>query len=156
MCRIPNAIKKHGSVNALKMGFAYCADLLFDIKYKTDTFAFVALNDLGIDDSDKESAYMYEPTHAIPLNKLFKKMNINSEQVLLDLGCGKGRVLLIASQFPFKELRGIDLSDKLCDIAKKNCTIYKNKMKTKVEFSIFNVNVVNYKIQDDETVFFPI
>jgi len=38
----------------------------------------------------------------------------------VDVGCGKGRPLLIASQYPFKRLVGIEYSAKLCDQAHAN------------------------------------
>lgn len=37
-----------------------------------------------------------------------------------DLGCGMGRALVIASEFPFRSLVGIDLSRRLCAIAIQN------------------------------------
>ena len=38
----------------------------------------------------------------------------------LDLGCGKGRALLVAAQFPFRQITGIELSPALCRIAARN------------------------------------
>ena len=41
----------------------------------------------------------------------------------VDLGCGKGRPLLVASEFPFRELIGVELSPGLAETAKKNTAI---------------------------------
>ncbi len=38
----------------------------------------------------------------------------------IDLGCGKGRALLLASRFPFREVIGIELNPQLAAIAKRN------------------------------------
>ena len=38
----------------------------------------------------------------------------------VDLGCGKGRALLVASQFPFRRLLGVELAPELCRIAEAN------------------------------------
>ncbi|HEY3706754.1 MAG TPA: class I SAM-dependent methyltransferase, partial [Terracidiphilus sp.] len=38
----------------------------------------------------------------------------------IDLGCGKGRVVLLASEYPFRAVRGIDLSADLIRVAGKN------------------------------------
>ena len=38
----------------------------------------------------------------------------------IDLGCGKGRALLVAAQFPFAHIHGVELSAELCDIARLN------------------------------------
>ena len=39
----------------------------------------------------------------------------------VDLGCGKGRALLVAAQFDFPKILGVELSPDLCQIAKSNC-----------------------------------
>jgi len=38
----------------------------------------------------------------------------------IDLGCGKGRALLVAAQFPFSAILGVELSPHLCAIARAN------------------------------------
>lgn len=40
--------------------------------------------------------------------------------VFLDLGCGKGRPVLVAAAFPFRALIGVELSPKLAAIARRN------------------------------------
>jgi SAM-dependent methyltransferase len=41
----------------------------------------------------------------------------------VDVGCGKGRALLIADQFPFRHLLGIEISPELCEIARANVAV---------------------------------
>jgi hypothetical protein len=41
----------------------------------------------------------------------------------VDLGCGKGRALLVASQFPFRHLFGVELAPELCQIARQNIAL---------------------------------
>jgi len=38
----------------------------------------------------------------------------------LDLGCGKGRALMVAAEFPFTRIAGVELSHNLCEIALAN------------------------------------
>jgi SAM-dependent methyltransferase len=38
----------------------------------------------------------------------------------IDIGCGKGRALLVAAQFPFRHLLGVEIAGELCDIARAN------------------------------------
>jgi SAM-dependent methyltransferase len=42
------------------------------------------------------------------------------EYAFYDLGCGMGRALVVASEFPLRELIGVELSEHLCAIARKN------------------------------------
>ena len=47
-----------------------------------------------------------------------------SKFVFIDIGCGKGRALLLAEQFPFKRVIGVELSPALVDIARTNLAQY--------------------------------
>lgn len=42
------------------------------------------------------------------------------DYTFIDLGCGKGRALLLASRFPFREVIGIELNPQLVAIAQSN------------------------------------
>ncbi|HEX5284750.1 MAG TPA: class I SAM-dependent methyltransferase [Bryocella sp.] len=42
------------------------------------------------------------------------------DYTFIDLGCGKGRALLLASRFPFREVVGIELNSRLAGIAQSN------------------------------------
>ena len=64
------------------------------------------------------------------------------------------RVLLIASEFGFKEVRGIELSSKLCSIANKNITNFKSRVNTNTLFEVINIDATQYNFKDDEYVFF--
>lgn len=43
-----------------------------------------------------------------------------SDYSFLDLGCGKGRVLLLASELPFRAIAGVELNPALCAVARRN------------------------------------
>jgi predicted RNA methylase len=49
--------------------------------------------------------------------------SVASETVLVDLGSGKGRVLLVAQEFPFKRIVGVEWSGELHAIARTNVAI---------------------------------
>lgn len=44
--------------------------------------------------------------------------------VFLDVGAGKGRAMLIASEYPFLRVEGIELNPKLADITRRNISIW--------------------------------
>src|SRR5579864_9344232 len=39
----------------------------------------------------------------------------------VDIGCGKGRALLLARDLGFKNIIGVEISQSLCEIARRNC-----------------------------------
>ncbi len=55
--------------------------------------------------------------NAVPLHSI-------EQYTFLDIGAGKGRALLLASQFPFAAIEGIELNDVLCRIAHANIELW--------------------------------
>src|SRR5208283_3490200 len=147
-------LKKNGLRYTSKRILSSSFDYLVDLKYGIDTFSWVELDDLKIDGNKKKRAKMYQPTCTLPLRELLRELNIPPGKVFVDLGCGKGLVLLVASEFGFKEARGIELSPVLCDIAIKNCAIYKEKTKAGTNFIVLMADVIDYCLNDDEDVFY--
>ena len=54
------------------------------------------------------------------LRNLLNNLEISNNDSILDIGCGKGSVLNILINYPFKEICGIEISSKLAKICKKN------------------------------------
>ncbi len=152
--RLFKSLKNRGFKNTISIALSHCIDKYFDIKHKTDTSAWVSLDDLKIDDSKKKHAERYQQTYAVPLRKLFMKLKFPPGKVFVDFGCGKGRVLLVASEFGFSEVRGIEFSPVLCDVAVENSLIYKKKTQTKTNFVVIESDVIDYNFDDNEEVFF--
>lgn len=63
----------------------------------------------------------YEPCSPELCRMAIERSGVDPKQFcFLDIGCGKGRPLIIASEYGFKDLIGVDYSAKLCRIAKRN------------------------------------
>lgn len=45
------------------------------------------------------------------------------DHAFVDIGCGKGRPMIVATEFPFREVIGYDLTSRLVDIANRNAQI---------------------------------
>ncbi len=88
------------------------------------------------------------------LNKLFLLLDLMPNSKVVDIGCGKGRVLLVAAEYGFVEVKGIEFSPLLCSIAEKNIDKYKQKTQSKTPFQVINADAANYQFEDDEDVFF--
>lgn len=131
-------------------------DYLFDIWYGIDTRTKVQLSELKIDGVNKEKGFTYEPTRLVPLRKLFKKIKpmIPYDAVLVDIGCGKGRVLLGTLQMGFNEVRGIEFASELCAIAKENYSKYSSRKRLTTKYKIIESDVTDYRINTDEKIFF--
>ena len=75
----------------------------------------------------------YSPTYTSHAVKAFSFIKINfNEYNFLDLGCGKGKVMLLASKFRFKKITGIEIDKKIIVNAKKNYKIFYSKNGIKI------------------------
>lgn len=108
----------------------------------------------GLNYEDRFHGSKYSVTSLLALRKLFSSLDLNSDNILLDVGCGKGLVLLAALEFNFKEIRGMDHSQFLCDIASNNCFKYQKKIGTNIIVKIDAVSAIDYQFQDDENVIY--
>lgn len=71
-------------------------------------------------DSKDASYNGYEGCY--PIKKVLKKLNIQSSDSVLDIGCGKGLFLYYAKEFPFSKISGIEFSQEYFRVAQKNMT----------------------------------
>ncbi len=69
--------------------------------------------------------YSASPSH--DLFKLLSKLDIKATDTILDFGAGKGAAMVTMANFPFRNIAGVEISKKLCDISKRN--FHKLKLK---------------------------
>jgi SAM-dependent methyltransferase len=69
----------------------------------------------------REQAILYLPSPARVTRWMLDNVGIDHREFsFVDLGCGKGRVLLVAAEYPFKRVIGVEISAALSEIARKN------------------------------------
>jgi hypothetical protein len=132
------------------------ADHWFDLCYGVDTCSWAELNVLTIDSNNKDRGVRYQPTRVLPLKKLFHAIQpmMPENATLVDYGCGKARVLLIASAYGFRAVHGVEFAHELCEIARANCTRYKAAAGVNTEFRIVEADAAGYAVSADENMFF--
>jgi hypothetical protein len=94
----------------------------FDEKYGTDTSGIREIGSLDVIASvGAQSAVRYEPSVGQEVRAALERLEIDyPEYSFVDFGSGKGRVVLVASGFPFKEVIGVEFSRELHEIASHN------------------------------------
>ncbi len=97
-------------------------DVEYDWEHRVDTTsATVSLRDrlLGVFHS------AYQPTEPEPFREMLNQLPIPFRDfIFIDLGCGKGRTLLMASDYPFRRILGVELLPSLRRIAVQNAAKY--------------------------------
>jgi len=129
-------------------------DFRFDLNYGTDTTRKILLKNLAIESENKNRGNTYQPTMAAPFSRLLDRLALSADSVLVDFGCGKGRVLLLAALGGIKKAVGIEFSPQLCDIARNNVAIVEKKTGQKLDIDIINADVCQYGIEAEQNVFF--
>jgi SAM-dependent methyltransferase len=106
------------------LGYRPDRDRSFDNRYGTDTGGSVGTSDLGIaDDTVREQAILYLPSPERVTRWMLSTLRLDYRTYsFVDLGCGKGRVLLVASTYPFQRVIGVEISQELSRIARENVT----------------------------------
>ncbi len=130
-------------------------DRWFDFRYGVDTCSFIELDKLTVVGNNKAKGVRYQPARILPVRRFFKTMRpiLPDNSVIVDFGSGKGRILLIASEFGFQDARGVEFAHELCEVARKNCRRYKSATKVETQFRIIETDAVKYEIRPEENVF---
>jgi SAM-dependent methyltransferase len=159
--RLASSIRTHGwrgtASLALKKAGAYASligDQWFDYKYGTGTVEIIELNRLDISSENKPFGMRYEVTRARPFRRLLRELALPRDSVFVDFGSGKGRVLMLAAEYGFRKVIGVEFSAELCDAARRNLEVFAAKQELEMNFEIVEDDVVDYEIQPDQTVFF--
>lgn len=123
-------------------------------KYHLNSIGLDKLRSLSIKSDNLAHASIYQASNYYILEKGLNYLaSINENNNITDFGCGKGRVLVVAAYFGFKNITGVDFAKALCISAEQN--IQKAKLHyPSTEFNIICDDVVNYKIKKEQNVFF--
>lgn len=129
-------------------------DVLFEYRYGLETAKVVEVNRLDISAEDKQHSVRYKPTRVRYFHKLMQALSLPKSLVFVDVGCGKGRVLLLAAQYGFRRIVGLELSPRLCEIARDNIGVFRRRHLEINETTVVCTNVLQYQLTDDEGIFF--
>jgi SAM-dependent methyltransferase len=107
-------------------------DRQFDRKYGVDTSGIIYPSALDISDAQKKTSKEYEPTPVGAIRYILKSLMIeHSQYTFVDFGSGKGRVLLLASEYPYSSVIGVEFSRTLHLIAENNIKIWQRRARIK-------------------------
>jgi SAM-dependent methyltransferase len=131
-------------------------DWWFDFRYRVDTRQIVPLDYLTISGENKQHGHRYEPARTAILRKVLPRLKelAPDSSTFVDLGSGKGRVLMVAAEYGFRKAKGIEFAGDLCAIATSNCASFKERSGTNGEFDIIETDAAAYFPSKTDNVFF--
>jgi len=105
----------------------------WDRRRRVETEKRVYLEDLDLNSPSREYGLFYVPTNLWWFREIIgilRKAGVRpSEFSLVDFGCGKGRVLLMAIEAGFREVIGVEFAPDLARIAADNLRSYRGRLR---------------------------
>ncbi len=125
-------------------------DVLFERRYGVRTAGRIDLAELGLASEERKD---YKPAGWLSLRRILPRREVSANDVFIDFGSGKGRAVIEAARYPFRRVIGVELSEVLHDIARKNIESSASRLQCQ-DVLLVHSDVLDYSIPDDVTVVF--
>lgn len=127
----------------------------FDSIFGVQTRQIVPLSQLTVSSPNVVHGIQHAPTRPRVLRSLLGRLDIDYRQfVFIDLGCGKGRAVLVAAEFPFKKIIGIEFAAELVRAARENVSQYRNPHANCREIVLLHMDASDYQIPNEKTLIY--
>jgi SAM-dependent methyltransferase len=128
-------------------------EVLLDRKAGVETAGRGRSEDVDVRASpDSDYLVGYTPTDWGLLRAILPVGEVSADDVFLDYGCGKGRVLLVAARdYPFKRVLGVELSEGLAATAERNVNHERTQLRCQA-VDVINADATSYDLPDDVTI----
>jgi hypothetical protein len=164
--RLARARRRHRLVGSARIALREVASLRtargearrereFDERHGVDTAGIVHLAALDIVSPNKDLGVRYQAANPALVRRLLAQIPIESgEYVFMDFGAGKGRTVLLASEFPFRRVVGIEFSQELVEIARANAARFRSGAQRCHDIEFLCLDAVDIEIPADPVVLF--
>ncbi len=97
----------------------------------------------------------YQPTDPALFHEMMAALAIDFDQfTFIDLGSGKGRTLLMASEYPFRKIVGVELIEELHRAAEENTRAYKSSTQRCSEIQAVCGDARDFELPDQPLVLY--
>ncbi len=127
----------------------------FDLQHSTDTSGTLTALELA---SRHPNAVYTTAYHGIPPSRFRNLLSLwlatppqhpIQNYTFIDLGCGKGRAVLLAAELPFKQVIGVELNPALAQIAADNLNTWQAAGHSTCPASIFCQDATDFILPDN-------
>jgi SAM-dependent methyltransferase len=127
----------------------------WDLIHGVDTCGDVPLASLDFQSQNKTAGLEYQSHHPKIIRAGLAALEIRPENfTFMDFGCGKGRVLLVASEFPFRRIVGIEFAPLLADTARSNLKSYRGGRQRCTAIEVITVDATEYALTPEPQVLY--
>lgn len=118
----------------------------YDAKHNVETAREESLADCGVaPEAVQRGNAVYRVTWGSLIHRAMSKLRIDHRRYsFIDYGAGKGKAMLMASDYPFQRIIGLEYSERLHAIAAANCRTYRSDAQKCHAFEPILIDVLNY------------
>jgi SAM-dependent methyltransferase len=100
--------------------------------------------------------FWYLPTRPATIRRVLREAKISDydQTEFVDFGSGKGRVVLLAAEYPFKKVTGVELSRSLHETAQANLQSCVRSRRLCCEVECLNIDALDYEFPDANLVLY--
>jgi SAM-dependent methyltransferase len=128
---------------------------LYDVRHGTDTGGKTAAANLDIPAETVEHVTGFQSVNERHLQTVLEAIDFPIGSVFIDIGCGKGKALLIAAQLAtIDKVMGIELAESLCKASEKNMEIARARGLLRAPSKIIHGDAVEAEYDPSINIFF--
>jgi SAM-dependent methyltransferase len=127
-------------------------DREFDERHGVDTAGIVPLHALAIDSPNTELGVRYQASAPERFRALLGSIEIPGGATFVDVGTGKGRPLLLASEWPFRRIVGVEFSPELCAVAERNAARFRSDAQRCRDIEVVCADATTWELPDEPLV----
>jgi hypothetical protein len=128
----------------------------FDWKHNVSTAGDVHPVEKQVVGANAQHGIHYNPTGLRAGKRMIDELPISdfSQYTFIDYGSGKGRMLLLASEHPFRRIIGVEYSRELHAIAEKNIRSYRNSRQKCHDVTSVNMDAAQFDVPLENAVLY--
>lgn len=126
----------------------------FDVAEQVETSGYVPVDRLTSDDRLKCLINPYAGSSPSVIRKAISTLPDVRDYSFVDLGCGKGRALLVASEYAFRKIIGVELSAELSATARQNVQTVASRYPERSPMSVVEGNAIGFEFPAGKVVVF--
>lgn len=130
-------------------------DREFDARFGVETSGIIELERLQVKSRNRSHGVRYEQTKPEAFATLMKPLRIRFEDfTFVDFGSGKGRALLLAAEYPFRRIIGVEFAVELHEAAQRNIARYHSPTQRCRAMEVYCQDAAEFAVPPEPTVFY--
>ena len=127
----------------------------WDLIHGVDTCGEIPLSELAFSSENKSPGLEYQSHHPSVTRAALNSLGVRYEDyTFIDIGCGKGRVLLIAAELPFRKVIGLEFAPSLAEVARRNVQRYRGGASRRAEIEVVTGDATRYDLPHEPQVLY--